>query len=118
MLQQYNKIADSIVAVASSESPFINHLKSQPSESTSSNPLNSSLESPDIRRYKSDMNRQNYPQNTQTCVSLRDRTFQSRFDVRPFFADQRQKYATRIYSTLTEPDLANAGVNGQEIKLR
>ena len=52
------------------------------------------------------------PQNTQTRVSQRDRTFQCRFDVRPFFADQR------IYSTLTEPDLAVAGVRGQEIKLR
>ena len=35
-LEQYSKFADSVVAVASSESPFINHLKSQPGESTSS----------------------------------------------------------------------------------
>ena len=90
-LEQYSKIADSMVAVASSESPFINHLKSQPGEFTSSNPFDSSPGSPDFRRHNPDRNRQNFPQNTQTHVTLRDRTFQSRFEVRPFFADQRPK---------------------------
>ena len=97
-LEQYSKIADSMVAVTSNQSPdeFINR-----------NSFYFSPGSPDFRRHNLDRNRHNYPQNFQEHISLRDSLHHS-------LLTSAEKYAMCIYSRLTELDVAI----GQEINLR
>ena len=89
-LDQYCKIPDSMLAVASSESPFTNihHLAG----SSDNNPFHLSPDRSDFRgRYNPDRNRHHHSQNIQSHVSLRDGHAQNKYAVRPFFAEQRPK---------------------------
>ena len=103
-LDEYAKIADSMLAVASAESPFININ----SVANNSNPRNPFTHGTPDRSYSS----QNFPENSQnypdrahnsqnfperprrffnTRQGQEDRNHDSRFSARPFYADQRPK---------------------------